>query len=67
MYIKIGKIKKKHKHETNYWEQCSAKPVLTLRVYRIYVFRYQNRVNSEVNSIFGKIRRFNEFGRVNTQ
>ena len=49
-----------------YRDHCSANRVLTLRVYRVYVFRYQNRVNSEVNSIFGKIGRFDEFDRVNT-
>ena len=38
--------------------------MLTLRVYRVYVFRYQNRVNFEVNSVSGKIRRFD---RVNTR
>ncbi|KEH34934.1 hypothetical protein MTR_3g074510 [Medicago truncatula] len=31
--------------------------MLTLRVYRVYDFTYQNRVNLEVNSISGKIRR----------
>jgi len=44
--------------------QCSANRVLTLQV---YVFRYQNRVNFEVNSVSGKIERFGEFDRVNTQ
>jgi len=38
--------------------------VLTLRV---YVFRYQNRVNSEVNSVSSKVGRFDEFDRVNTR
>jgi len=42
-------------------ELCSANRVLTRRVYRVYVFRYQNRVNSNVNSISGKIRMFDEF------
>jgi len=41
--------------------------VLTLWVYQVYMFRYQNRVNSEVNSVFGKIGRFDEFDRVNTR
>jgi len=45
-------------------DQCSANRVLTLRV---YVFRYQNRVNSEVNSVYGKIGRFDEFDQVNTR
>jgi len=36
------------------------------RVYRVYVFRCQNRVNSNVNSVSGKIEMFDEFDRVNT-
>jgi len=44
--------------------QSSANRVLTLRV---YVFKYQNRVNSIVNSISDKIGRFDEFDRVNTR
>jgi len=41
--------------------QCSQIKMLTRRVYRLYVFRYQNRVNSELNSISGKIEIFDEF------
>jgi len=45
------------------YDQCSANWLLKLRV---YVFRYQNRVNTEVNSVSGKIGRFDEFDRVNS-
>jgi len=41
--------------------QCSTNRVLTRLVYQVYVFRYQNRVNSEVNSISGEIGMFDEF------
>jgi len=40
------------------YNQYSVNQVLTLRV---YVFRYQNRVNLEVNSISDKIRKLDEF------
>jgi len=40
--------------------QCSTN-------HRVYVFRYQNRVNTEVKLVSGKIERFDEFDRVNTR
>jgi len=47
--------------EVKTYKQCCTNRVLTRRLYWVYVFRYQNRVNSEVNSISGKIGMFNEF------
>jgi len=46
------------------YNQYSVNQVLTLRV---YVFRYQNRVNLEVNSISDKIRKLDEFDWVKTR
>jgi hypothetical protein len=41
-----------HQRGFNIRKQCSTNRVLTRWVYRVYIFRYQNRVNLEVNSIF---------------
>jgi len=48
-------------HLSHWSNQCFTNRVLTRRVYG---FRYQNRVNLEVNSIFGKIGMYDEFARV---
>jgi len=63
--LSFNKFELPHLEEDNCcnWKQCSTNRMSTRQ---FYVFRYQNRVNSEVNSIYGKIGKFDEFDRVNT-
>ena len=52
---------------TSVLEFLEGKTTTPRDLYRVYVFRFKNRVNSEVNSVSGKIKKFDEFDRVDTR